>query len=208
MSSSRSDGRRAARALPWLIWGAVASLLVIPLILAAQSPLLAWRDGIYIAASFAGILAMGLFSVQPLGIAALLPGVSPTRARLMHKGLGALICLAVLVHVGGLWITSPPDVVDALLFVSPTSFSVWGVLAMWAVFLSGGMAVFRRKWRISPKTWRRFHLPLMGIAAGGTIVHALLITGLLSTPIKAAISLGVLVSWVPLAPLIRRSLKA
>lgn len=207
MSSSRSEARSRVRQAPWLIWPVVTAVLVIPLIFAAQSQLLAWRDGIYIAASFAGILAMSLFIVQPLGIAALLPGLSPARARFVHRSLGALICLAVVVHVGGLWITSPPDLVDALLFVSPTSFSIWGVLAMWAVLLSGAVALFRRRWRVSPKTWRRFHLPLVAVAAGGTIVHALLITGLLSTPFKAVISAVVLLSWVPLVPLIRRTVK-
>ena len=45
--------------------------------------------------------------------------------------------MAVVIHVGGLWITSPPDMIDALLFTSPTPFSPFGVIAMWAIFAVG-----------------------------------------------------------------------
>ncbi len=53
----------------------------------------------------------------------------------------------VLVHVGGLWITSLPDVVDALLFRSATAFSVWGVIAMWAVFGAALLALLLKRLR-------------------------------------------------------------
>ena len=33
------------------------------------------------------------------------------------------MAVAVVIHVAGLWITSPPDMIDALLFTSPTPFS-------------------------------------------------------------------------------------
>lgn len=46
----------------------------------------------------------------------------------------------MILHVVGLWVTSPPDVIDALLFWSPTPFSFCGVVAMWAVFASALMA--------------------------------------------------------------------
>jgi hypothetical protein len=45
-----------------------------------------------------------------------------------------VLVVAVVVHVGGLWITSPPDMIDALLLTSPTPFSAFGVIAMWAIF--------------------------------------------------------------------------
>ena len=42
-----------------LIWSALATGIVVPIIAAATSPLLAWRDPVYIAAGFAGIVALG-----------------------------------------------------------------------------------------------------------------------------------------------------
>ena len=65
--------------------------------------------------------------------------------------------LRSLIHVGGLWITSPPDVIDALLFASPTPFSAWGVIAMWAIFVAALLAAFRRRLRLRPRTWRIAH---------------------------------------------------
>ena len=43
-----------------LIWAVFVLAILIPLGVAATSPLLAWREPIYIVAGFAGVLAMGL----------------------------------------------------------------------------------------------------------------------------------------------------
>ncbi len=69
------------------------------------SPLLVWRDSIYIMASFLGTAGLALMLFQPL-------------------------------------ITRPPDVVDVLLFHSPAPFSIWGVMAMWAIFVAALLAAF------------------------------------------------------------------
>ena len=45
---------------PALIWAIVLLAGLGPLVIAVQSPLLAWRQGIYILAGFAGILGLGL----------------------------------------------------------------------------------------------------------------------------------------------------
>ena len=66
--------------------------------------------------------------------------------------------MMVVVHVGGLWITSPPDMIDALLFTSPTPFSPFGVIAMWAIFAVAVLAAFRR--RLGLRTWRIAHMSL------------------------------------------------
>src|SRR6056297_337947 len=50
----------------WMIWVALAAAIALPLGLAAQSPLLAYRSPVYITAGFAGIVAMALLLVQPL----------------------------------------------------------------------------------------------------------------------------------------------
>ncbi|MEM1265399.1 MAG: ferric reductase [Pseudomonadota bacterium] len=173
-----------------LIWAALAAALVVPVAIAAASPLLAWRDPVYIAASFAGVVAMGLLLLQPLLIGGHLPGLFPRVSRRAHAWIGGGLVLAVVAHVGGLWITSPPDVVDALLFRSPTPFSAWGVIAMWAVFAAGLLALWRRRFR--PQIWRRWHMSLAAVIALGTVVHALLIEGTMGMVSKFVLSAIVL----------------
>lgn len=163
------------RALDLAKWGLLGLVLIAPLVAAGFSPLLAWRDATYILAGFAGILAMCLLCVQPLLMLQALPRLHPLVARRLHRLIGAMIALCVLGHVFGLWLTSPPDVVDALLFASPTPFSAWGVIAMWTVFAVAAVAPFRRK--LHPRTWRLGHTGLTAIIVLGTIIHALLIEG-------------------------------
>ena len=172
-----------------LIWITLGVALAAPLIAAGFSPQLAWRDGVYIASGFAGIFAMGLLLVQPLLASGDLPPLSAIRSRQVHRAVGMLLVAAILVHVGGLWITSPPDVVDALLFASPTPFSLWGVIAMWAVFTTAAMAILRRRVRVRPMTWRRAHVALAVIIAGTTIAHAALIEGTMETLTKIGLSI-------------------
>ncbi|MEP5760202.1 MAG: ferric reductase, partial [Litoreibacter sp.] len=101
-----------------LIWAALAIALVAPIVAAAVSPLLQWRDPIYIVAGFAGIAALSLLLLQPLLAAGTLPALTLRQSRSMHKWIGASVTALVIVHVAGLWLTSPPDVIDALLFAS------------------------------------------------------------------------------------------
>ena len=170
------------------IWGALAGAVAVPILAAGMSPLLAWRDQIYIAAGFAGIVGLSLLLVQPLLIRGYVPGLVGPIGRKAHRWLGGLLATAVVLHVAGLWITSPPDVVDALLFRSPTPFSIWGVVAMWAVFGAAMLAVFRRRLRIRPKIWAIAHRILAAIVVIGTIVHALLIEGTMEITTKIGLS--------------------
>src|SRR6201747_2715745 len=135
-----------------LIWAALATAIGVPIAAAAASPLLAWRGPVYILAGFAGIFALGLMLVQPLLAGGYLPGLSAWRGRGAHRWIGGALVVAVAVHVGGLWITSPPDMIDALLFTSPTPFSPFGVIAMWAIFAVALLATFRR--RVHPRPSR------------------------------------------------------
>ena len=102
-----------------ITWSALVIVAILPIAAAANSPLLAWRQPIYITAGFAGVVGMVLLLFQPLLASGKLPGLSPKRSRTTHKWVGVALVLAVVIHVTGLWITSPPDVIDALLFVSP-----------------------------------------------------------------------------------------
>lgn len=169
-----------------LIWVALATAIAAPIIAAAFSPQLAWRQPIYIAAGFSGIIAMALLLIQPLLAGGYLPDLNGMRARRLHRAIGIALVLAVLIHVGALWITSPPDVVDALLLVSPTPFSVWGVLAMWAVFASALLAARRKKVRV--RTWRLLHTVFALVIVAGTITHALLIQGTMEIATKIGLS--------------------
>ncbi|CTQ60470.1 ferric reductase-like transmembrane domain-containing protein [Roseibium album] len=170
-----------------LIWGVLAAVLLIPVAAAAASPLLQWRQPVYIAAGFAGIIAMALLLVQPLLAGGYLPGLARQRGRRLHRWVGGVLVLAVIVHVAGLWITSPPDVIDALLFRSPTPFSVWGVIAMWAVFAAALLAAIRRRLQLRPRTWRLAHTSLVLVIVAGSVIHALLIEGTMETVTKVAL---------------------
>ncbi|MEM9603248.1 MAG: ferric reductase-like transmembrane domain-containing protein [Pseudomonadota bacterium] len=174
------------RARLLISWSALALALGVPLFAAATSPLLQWRDATYQLAGFAGVLALALLLVQPLLAGRLLPGLSAPLSQRAHRGVGAALVLAVVVHVGGLWVTSPPDVVDALLLDSPTPFSLWGVIAMWAVFATAGLALLRRRWRLRPGTWLLCHGSLATVIVAGTVTHAVLIEGTMGTVSKIA----------------------
>lgn len=181
-----------------LIWGLLILAVTVPIALAAGSPLLAWRDGVYIASGFAGILALALLLCQPLLASGALPGLPARRGRLLHGRVGAALVALVLLHVAGLWVTSPSDVVDALLFVSPTPFSAWGVVAMWAVFTSAALAVWRSRFRLAPRTWRLAHSLFAVVIVIGSVVHAWLVDGTMEPFSKAAFCLLVLLAtaWV------------
>jgi hypothetical protein len=185
VTQSTSKGMKSARAI--LIWAALAAAIAVPIAAAAASPLLAWRDPVYIAAGFAGIVALGILLIQPLLIGGHLPGPSPYRGRRIHRWIGGLLVVAVVIHVGALWMTSPPDVIDALLFVSPTPFSAWGVIAMWAIFAAALLAALRRRLRVSPRMWRIGHTSLAAVIVVGSVVHGLLIEGTMETISKVAL---------------------
>ncbi len=164
-----------------------------PVVLAAFSPWLAYRDAAYITGGFAGILALSLLLIQPLMVAGYLPGLRGPGGRRWHRRTGVAVVVCVVAHVGGLYITSPPDTLDALLLVAPTPFSVYGVTAMWGVLLTGLMALARR--RIArPVLWRRAHNALAAVVVVATVVHAVQIEGAMELVSKWALCIAVLVA--------------
>ncbi|MGI9372590.1 MAG: ferric reductase-like transmembrane domain-containing protein [Hyphomicrobiales bacterium] len=163
------------------IWGILALAVAVPIVAAAFSPQLAWRSPVYIAAGFFGILAMALLLIQPLLMSTYLPGIPPLLGRRIHRWTGSLLVASVVLHVAGLWITSPPDVIDALTFTSPTPFSDWGVIAMWALFATALLAAFRSKLRLRPRNWRIAHTFLALVIVAGSVAHAMLIEGTMET---------------------------
>ncbi|MDG2269077.1 MAG: ferric reductase [Alphaproteobacteria bacterium] len=186
------DGRRGMPG--FLIWAALVIAIAVPVIAAAFSPLLAWRAPVYIIAGFAGILAMGLLLFQPVLAGGYIPDLSTRVSRRLHRLIGTALVLAVVVHVGGLWITSPPDMVDALLFRSATFFSIWGVIAMWAVFGAGLLALTLRRLRLKWWIWRLGHTSLAAITVVGTVIHVMLIEGTMEPVTKKLLCVLVLVA--------------
>lgn len=182
----------------WIIWFVFIVAAVVPVVAASLSPLLEWRTPIYIGAGFAGILGLCVMLFQPMLAAGLLPGLSIKLSRQAHSRLGIALFALVILHIAGLWITSPPDVVDALLFASPTSFSVWGVIAMWCVIASVLLAIFRAKCRRHLGLWKISHKIIAAVAVIGTVVHALKIEGAMETTTKTALCVLVVVVtfWV------------
>lgn len=172
-----------------LIWVAIVTAILVPMVLAAMSPFLAWRPTIYSAAGFAGIAAMALLLIQPLLAAGRLPMISTRRGRHIHRALGLLLVSLVVAHVGGLWLTSAPDVIDALLFNSPTPFSSWGVVAMWAVFATALLVVLRERRHVGMRLWRLGHTGLAFVIVVGSAVHALLVEGAMEPWSKAVLCL-------------------
>src|SRR6476660_5043034 len=186
------NGWKRARVI--LIWAALALAIGVPIAAAATSPQLEWRGPVYIVAGFAGIIALGLVLVQPLLIGGYLPGLSGYPGRRAHHWIGGALVVAVVIHVAGLWITSPPDMIDALLFRSPTPFSPFGVIAMWAIFAVALLAAFRR--RLRPRTWRIAHTLLAVVIVAGSAIHAILIEGTMETVSKAVLCALVLAAAV------------
>jgi len=181
-----------------LIWVVLAAAVCVPIAAAAANPLLAWRGPVYILAGFAGIVGLGIMLFQPLLIGGYLPGLSGRIGRRAHRWIGGALVVAVVIHVAGLWITSPPDMIDALLLTSPTPFSPFGVIAMWAIFAVALLAGLRRRWGLRPRTWRIAHVSLAIVIVAGTVVHAILIEGAMETVTKAALCALVLAATIKL----------
>jgi len=168
-----------------LSWAFLAAAIGVPVALSLTSPLLEWRGPVYIVAGLSGMIALGLLLVQPVLIAGYLPGLVGYRGRRVHHWTGGALVVALLVHIGGLWITSPPDMIDALTYTSPTPFSPFGVTAMWAIFAVALLAAFRRRMGLRP--WRIVHMSFAVVIVGGSVVHVLLVEGTMETISKAAL---------------------
>lgn len=169
----------------------MALVLLVPLVVASQSPYLAYRDPTYIVAGFAGILSLLLFLLQPLLAGGHIPGLRPRTARIWHRATGSVIVLAVVAHVGGLYLTSPPDTFDALLLVSPTPFSLYGVVALWGMIITAILVMLRRRLPLRFLHWAVLHNVLAVIIVTSTVVHALLIEGTMGPVSKSITCLAV-----------------
>lgn len=177
-----------------LTWAGVAAVAAGPVLIATLNPFLAYRGPAYIVGGFAGIVCLALLLIQPLLAAGYLPAPDPARARRWHPALGAAIFACVALHVGGLYLTSAPDTLDALLLVSPTPFSVYGVVAMWGVVLTALLVALRRRLRLRYPAWQVVHNALALVVVVATVIHAVQIEGAMGTASKWALCLAVLLA--------------
>lgn len=168
-----------------LLSAGLLAALFVPVVIAAMSPLLEWRQPAYIVAGLAGVVGLSLLLLQPLLIGGHVPGVGGSARSRFHRWSGIALVAAVIVHVAGLYVTSPPDVVDALLLRSPTPFSLWGVVSMWAIAATALLVAFRRRIGMQTVTWRLAHAGLALVIVMATAAHALLIEGTMGTVSKA-----------------------
>ncbi len=186
--------------MPWpsrrltavLTWAGLVVVMAVPVLLAAASPYLAYRTLPYIVGGFAGIVCLALFVVQPLLAAGYLPGLGLAAGRRWHRWVGPAIILCVVLHVGGLYVTSPPDTLDALMLVAPTPFSVYGVLAMWGVAATTVLLALRRRSGLRYATWSLVHNALALVVVVATVIHALQIEGAMEIVSKWGLCLAAL----------------
>lgn len=165
---------------PWrrrLGWFAVLAIAVVPVAIAAASPLQASRDGLWVIGGMAGVVALALLFLQPVLIGGFLPLLRPARQRRWHRITGSVVAFLVFLHVLGLYLTSPEDITDALLLVSPTPFAVYGVMGLVGIVLTVCLAAARR--HLGPASWRGAHLFLAAVIVVGSVVHAVQIDGVM-----------------------------
>jgi hypothetical protein len=170
--------------------------MIIPVIFATTSPYLAYRGPIYILAGFAGIIAMSLLLLQPLLSLPPRRIIAVPAARRWHRIVGTSIIVLVLVHVGGLYVVSPPDTLDALMLRAPTLFSLFGVAAFWGCVLTASLAITRRKLPLRPTHWKRLHQTIASAVAIATVIHAVQIEGAMEPITKAGLGGAIILATV------------
>ncbi len=177
-----------------MIWAGVIAVMAVPVVVAAFSPYLSYRNAVYIIGGFAGIVCLSLMLIQPLLAAGYMPGLRGQAGRRWHRWLGVAIVVCVVLHIVGLYLTSPPDTLDALLLVAPTPFSVYGVTAMWGVVLTAILVFLRRRMGLRYSVWRLIHNALALVVVVATVIHAVQIEGAMGTATKWGLCIAVLVA--------------
>jgi hypothetical protein len=158
-------------------WILAVAVVVVPVAVAVASPLQAYRDPIWIVGGLAGVAGLALLFVQPVLIGNLLPGLHSVQTRPWHRWAGSAVMAMVLLHVGALYVTSPEDITDALLLVSPTPFALYGVIGLVGVVLTALIALVRTRLPIG--LWRAIHVALAAVIVAASVVHAVQIEGVM-----------------------------
>jgi predicted ferric reductase len=177
-----------------LVWCGIAACIFIPVGIATTDPVLASRDGFWIVGGMAGVVALAILLLQPLLAWGGLPGPSRTTTRRWHRLVGTTIVVLVGLHVGALYLSSPQDMIDALMLTAPTPFSVFGVIGLGGVLLTVVLVAMRSRTGLRYASWRIVHNGLALIIVLSSIAHALLIEGAMGPLSKAALCVFMLVA--------------
>lgn len=159
------------------------ALVILPLVVALVSPLQTGREAIWVIGALAGVLALSLLVIQVLLPTPWLRGIIIGDDSRVHRLLGIAIAVIVIVHVGGLYVTSPDDIADALVLQAPT-YSRLGVLSAWCLALSLGLALARRKLALTYSDWQIVHAFLAVVVVTTAVAHTVMIRGTLDGPVE------------------------
>ena len=175
-----------------VLWAGLVVAMVAPVLIAAGSPYLAYRNLPYIVGGFAGIVCLSLFVIQPLLAAGYLPGVPSPGSADGTAGSARRSSLCVLLHVGGLYLTSPR---------TRSMRCCWSrrrrsrSTACWRCGASSATAVLvalRRRSGLRYATWFFIHNALALVVVVATVIHALQIEGAMETLSKWLVCLAAL----------------
>lgn len=148
----------------------------------------------YVIGGLAGVVAFCVLLLQPLLAAGYLVYSRITDSRRWHRRLGTCLVLLVALHVGGLYVTSPDDMRDALLLVAPTPFSLYGVIGLWALILTALLVTIRKRLSIADSSWKIIHNVLAVLVVVSSVIHALMIDGAMSSLSKLMLSVFLIIA--------------
>lgn len=162
----------------WLGLLGLVAIVLLPVLLAALSPLQAGRAVPWVWGTLAGVLALSLVVVHVLLPTGWLNSFVGEHNLGWHRILGISITGLTLAHILGLYLYSPDDIGDALVLAAPT-YSRLGVLSAGCLVLSVVLAVTRRQLRLADADWKTIHSALAIAIVGTAVAHAVLLQGTL-----------------------------
>ena len=160
----------------WLGQVVLSTLILLPTLLAALSPLQVGRAPIWILGTLAGVLSLSLLVVQLLLPTAWLNLFFGEQNLGWHGVLGISVTGLVIAHIVGLYLYSPDDIGDALILAAPT-YSRFGVLSFWCLLLSVVLALTRHKLQLVYSDWQILHSALAVAIVGTAVAHVVLLQG-------------------------------
>ncbi|PIB25230.1 hypothetical protein BFP76_01120 [Amylibacter kogurei] len=92
----------------FLLWFAFLVAILVPIAASLTSPLLAWREPVYVVGGFFGVMSLALLLAQPMLAAKYLPGVSYQVSKRIHRWVGCALIISVMIHVVALWFVLAP----------------------------------------------------------------------------------------------------
>lgn len=178
--------------IPIIVYCILAGLVAGPVAVAATSPLLSGREAVYIVGGMSGVIALALLLLQPILASGYLPSISSVKSKTWHRRIGFLLFLAIALHIVGLYLTSPDDLIDALLLISPTPFSLYGVVGMWAIIVTTLLVALRSNLSWHHTLWKLVHNVLGCIVVVASVTHAMMIDGAMGYRSKLILCISII----------------